>query len=107
MNGKITRVSLDTVFESDGTDWARLDAMTEDDIERAIEDDPEWAAFNDVSELQKRAGFSLFRGPDDQWRWLLSDKSGAVIGQSTVAYRYKGDAIAAVKDLFENIAKAA
>ena len=107
MSEKITRMRLDDAPRESLTDWARLDAMTEDDIERAIEDDPEWAAFNDVSDLQKRAGFSLFRGPDDQWRWLLSDQSGLVIGQSTVAYRYKGDAIAAVRDLFENISKAA
>lgn len=107
MSEKITRMRLGEAPRESLTDWARLDAMTEDDIERAIEEDPDWAAFNDVSDLQKRAGFSLFRGPDDQWRWLLSDKTGAVIGQSTVAYRYKGDAIGAVKDLFETISKAA
>lgn len=107
MSDKLTKVSLDTVFDSDGTDWARLDAMTEEDIERAIEDDPDWAAFNDLSDHQKRAGFLLVRGEDEEWRWVLRDASGTVVGQSTQGYRFKGDAIGAVKDLFENIAKAA
>lgn len=107
MSEKLTRVTLDTEFDSSATDWERLASMTEEDIERAIADDPDWAAFNDVSEHQKQAGFSLFIGPDGHWRWLLSDESGAVIGQSTVGYRYKGDAIGAVNALFKNIAKAA
>jgi len=30
------------------TDWARVDAMTDEDIERAIADDPDWADFKDI-----------------------------------------------------------
>jgi uncharacterized protein (DUF4415 family) len=32
----------------DRTDWARVDAMTDEDIERAMRDDPDWAEFIDV-----------------------------------------------------------
>jgi uncharacterized protein (DUF4415 family) len=30
------------------TDWARLDAMTEDELEAAIANDPDWAEFKDI-----------------------------------------------------------
>lgn len=30
------------------TDWARVDAMTDEDIERAMRDDPDWQDFIDI-----------------------------------------------------------
>ncbi|MBC2774233.1 BrnA antitoxin family protein [Rhizobium sp. AQ_MP] len=30
------------------TDWARVDAMTDKDIERAMRDDPDWKDFMDI-----------------------------------------------------------
>lgn len=30
------------------TDWARLDAMTDEEIEASIADDPDWADFKDI-----------------------------------------------------------
>lgn len=30
------------------TDWARLDALTDEDIERAMRDDPDWQDFMDI-----------------------------------------------------------
>lgn len=30
------------------TDWARVDAMTDEDIERAMRDDPDWQDFMDI-----------------------------------------------------------
>lgn len=44
----ITRVTLDEILakRSRGvksqTDWARVDAMSDEDIERAMRDDPDW-----------------------------------------------------------------
>lgn len=32
----------------DKTDWARVDALTDADIERAMRDDPDWAEWIDV-----------------------------------------------------------
>lgn len=32
----------------DRTDWARVDALSDEDIERAMRDDPDWAEFIDV-----------------------------------------------------------
>jgi uncharacterized protein (DUF4415 family) len=34
--------------EASQTDWARIDAMTDADIESAIRDDPDWADFIDI-----------------------------------------------------------
>ena len=30
------------------TDWARVDALTDDDIAKAIAEDPDWAEFKDI-----------------------------------------------------------
>ena len=30
------------------TDWARVDALTDDDIDKAIANDPDWAEFKDI-----------------------------------------------------------
>ena len=30
------------------TDWKRVDAMTDEEIERSIADDPDWAEFRDI-----------------------------------------------------------
>jgi len=32
----------------DKTDWARVDAMTDEDIERAMRDDPDWQDYMDI-----------------------------------------------------------
>ncbi len=32
----------------DRTDWARVDAMTDEEIERTMRDDPDWAEFIDI-----------------------------------------------------------
>lgn len=50
---RIVRYSLDEIREKiakgeDRTDWARVDAMTDEDIERAMRDDPDWAGFEDI-----------------------------------------------------------
>ena len=50
----ITRVTLDEILarrargEKSKTDWARVDAMTDEDIERAMRDDPDWQDFIDI-----------------------------------------------------------
>ncbi|CDN92495.1 BrnA antitoxin family protein [Agrobacterium tumefaciens] len=50
---RIVRYSLDEIREKiakgeDRTDWACVDAMTDQDIERATRDDPDWAGFDDI-----------------------------------------------------------
>lgn len=50
---RIVRYTADEIRKkiSDGedrTDWARVDAMSDEDIERAMRDDPDWADFIDI-----------------------------------------------------------
>lgn len=49
----IVRYSADEIRRKvakgeDRTDWARIETMTDEDIDRAIADDPDWAEFKDV-----------------------------------------------------------
>ncbi|MCL6707077.1 BrnA antitoxin family protein [Pseudomonas sp. R2.Fl] len=51
---RITRITLDELRakrargEKSLTDWARVDAMTDEDIERAMRDDPDWEGLMDI-----------------------------------------------------------
>lgn len=53
-NNSFTRITLEEIRakrargEKSETDWARVDAMTDEDIERATRDDPDWAGFDDI-----------------------------------------------------------
>jgi len=44
--GRITRVTLEEARKTKGqTDWARVDALTDEDIERAVAEDPDAPPF--------------------------------------------------------------
>jgi len=50
---RIVRYSAEEIEEKiargeSKTDWARVDAMTDEDIERAMRDDPDWQDFIDI-----------------------------------------------------------
>lgn len=53
-NNPTTRITLEEIRtkrargEKSETDWARIDAMTDEDIDRAMRDDPDWAGFEDI-----------------------------------------------------------
>ena len=44
----ITIVSRDAPRRKGKTDWARLDAITDEEIEASIKDDPDWQEFKDL-----------------------------------------------------------
>jgi len=44
----ITIVSRDTPRRKGKTDWARLDAMTDEEIDASIANDPDWEEFKDI-----------------------------------------------------------
>jgi uncharacterized protein (DUF4415 family) len=44
----ITIVSRDAPRRKGKTDWKRLDALTDEDIEASIADDPDWQKFKDL-----------------------------------------------------------
>lgn len=49
-----THITIDEILakrhrgEKSLTDWARVEKMTDEDIERAMRDDPDWAEFIDI-----------------------------------------------------------
>lgn len=52
-NERIVKYSVDEIRQKiasgeDRTDWARVDAMTDEDIERLMRDDPDWTEWIDV-----------------------------------------------------------
>ncbi|MCM2471891.1 BrnA antitoxin family protein [Rhizobium sp. CG5] len=53
-NENITRITREELLrkrangEKSLTDWARVDALTDEDIERAMRDDPDWQDFMDI-----------------------------------------------------------
>ena len=44
------------------SDWARVDAMTDADIEAAMRDDPDWAAFRDIDWSKVVAVYPIAKG---------------------------------------------
>lgn len=52
-DGSITRISVQELLakrargEKSLTDWDRVNALTDEDIERAMRDDPDWAGLID------------------------------------------------------------
>lgn len=44
----ITIVSRDAPRKKGKTDWKRLDAMTDEEIDASIKDDPDWEEFKDI-----------------------------------------------------------
>ncbi|AMD59708.1 hypothetical protein AWN88_15795 [Agrobacterium tumefaciens] len=53
-NNSMTRTTLEEIRakrargEKSATDWARVDALTDADIDRATRDDPDWTGFEDI-----------------------------------------------------------
>lgn len=47
---RIKRFSIDDVRRArpGKTDWARIDALTDKEIDKSIADDPDWAEFKDI-----------------------------------------------------------
>src|SRR5690242_11961894 len=55
---RITRVSLKQARKMKGeTDWARVDALTDEDIERAVADDPDQSFWTDEDWANARVVF--------------------------------------------------
>lgn len=88
MNERITRVGLDDPIES-RTDWARLRSLTEDDLERAIADDPDTFT---VHRRPVKMRFEVFQDKANEWRWKLVHGNGSVIADSAEGYRDRRDA---------------
>ena len=61
---RITRVSLKQARKIKGeTDWARVDALTDEDIERAVADDPDQSFWTDEDWKNARVIFPQGKAP--------------------------------------------
>ncbi|MDM7956419.1 hypothetical protein [Blastomonas sp.] len=89
------------------TDWARLRAMTDDDIEAAIEADDGTFALTPDDLQADGPGFKFALGDDNLWHWRFYADSGKLMAQSGIGYPNTLDAIAAADEFRSIIAKAA
>lgn len=61
---RITRVSLEQARKMKSqTDWARVDALTDEDIERAVADDPDQSFWTDEDWANARVVFPQGKAP--------------------------------------------
>jgi uncharacterized protein YegP (UPF0339 family) len=97
MSGKNTRVSLGEAVEGDLTDWARVRALTDDEIEQAIRDDPDTFAMADGDVPPVRG--LIFKDPQGLWRWRLIAPTGEAIADSPRGYSDRGEVDRAIRAL--------
>lgn len=97
MSEKITRVSLDEAIERDRTDWARLRALTDDEIEAAIAADPDSDLGLD-GEMGPVVGI-IFKDMHGAWRWRLLDSDRTPIADSPRGYQTRDEVDAGLRAL--------
>lgn len=104
MSGDITRISLDEAVRGDRTDWARLRALTEDEIEAAIAADPDTFGLED-GEPQGRKGasyrYELHADSKGEWRWRLLDANGEILAVGGQSFSSRESLEAAITQLRE------
>jgi uncharacterized protein YegP (UPF0339 family) len=64
------------------TDWARVDALTDADIEAALQDDPDAV----LLEPYALGTFVIYRDTDGLFRWHLSLPNGQLLASSSEGY---------------------
>lgn len=92
MSGKITRISLDEALKAAATesqtDWHRVRALTDKDIDAAIASDPDsWAP--DENELKRRpkpGHYQVYRDGTGKYRWRLLAADGSVVAEGAQAF---------------------
>ena len=77
MKERITRTGQGAVVEGDRTDWDRLRAMTDEQVEATIADDPDWTPFEDIAMREAVVDDGM-----GQWHWLLIGRDGREIARS-------------------------
>jgi uncharacterized protein YegP (UPF0339 family) len=104
MNGKHIRSGSTVGDESSQTNWARLRALAEEEIETAIAGDPDSYSI-DEAELLGRKGasyrFEIYHNRDGVWQWRLLASGGEVLAVSGRAFPSRQSvegAIASLRD---------
>lgn len=104
MSGKSTRIGSDAVSEESRTDWARLRALTEDEIDEAIAADPDSYAIADHHLLGRRGGsfrYEIHRDSAGRWRWTLLSAGGEMLARGAQSFSSRGALEASLGDLRE------
>lgn len=86
MSEHITRVSLDEAVSGDNTDWVRLDALSDKDIEVAAATDE-----NSFS-LAADAHYVVAKDRQGGWNWKLVDAGGLIIATGGVSHASQAEA---------------
>lgn len=97
MNAKITRRSSGEAVEGDLTDWDRVRALTDEDIEAAIANDPEASLGLDGSRSAVRG--VIFKDKEGAWRWRLIGANGEAIADSPKSYTDRSEVDRAINTL--------
>jgi uncharacterized protein YegP (UPF0339 family) len=104
MNARIARIGSPVDNEGSRTDWARLRALTDAEIETAIAGDPDSYELRE-SDLLGRSGasfrYEVYEDKGQEWRWRLLSANGEVLALGAQAYPSRDDvetAIVALRD---------
>lgn len=104
MNGKHFKTDLDAELES-RTDWERLRALTDDQLDAAIDLDPDSFAQTDIEKIGRSgasANYLVYRDRAGKFRWRLRGANGDVLAVSPEGYATRQaveDAIAQLRDV--------
>jgi len=101
MNEKITRARLGEVVSEDRTDWERLRAITDEELEAAIAEDRD-ASISADGESGPIVGM-VFKDSRGQWRWRLLNSAGEPIADSPHGYSSRDQVDKAIKELRQAI----
>jgi uncharacterized protein YegP (UPF0339 family) len=104
MNAKLTRIGLDEGSEESRTDWARLRALTDVEIEAAIAGDPDSYSFAQGEEIGRKGAsfrYQIYRDPGDSWRWRLLSAQGEILAVGGQGFPSRKDVQAAIAALRE------
>jgi uncharacterized protein YegP (UPF0339 family) len=104
MSGKHIKNGSTVAAEASQTDWAHVRALTDEEIDAAIANDPDSYSIEEA-ELLGRTGasyrYELYCDKKGRWRWRLLAAGGevlAVSGQAFPSRRSVETAIAALRD---------
>ena len=102
MNGKVTRIDLSAEPEGSRTDWTRLRALTDDEIEAAVAEDPDAYLFGEHELLGRKGAsyrYEIHRDSGGEWRWRLLSANGEVLAIGAQAFPSRKKLRAAISAL--------
>jgi uncharacterized protein YegP (UPF0339 family) len=103
MSGDITRISMTEAVKEDRTDWQRVRALTDAQIDAAIESDPDTFAMDDKRAATEKTPlefvYFIYSDGGGEWRWRLERSDGRVVAHGAEAYATQNDVTRAVAAL--------